>query len=457
MSLDIQTWEKWYEEHREEILEDFFQFLRFESIGTDPNYRTQTRECAQWLSEYLSNIGLETTLWETSNQPVVFAQDLRAGKDRPTLMIYHHYDVQPVDPLDLWETPPFEPSIRKGKVFARGAQDNKGQCFYTVTALKAFYQLAETRNFNLKIFIEGEEESGSTGTKEAIEKHADDLKCDAMLCIDSSMFAEGVGAITLGIRGILTTELTLRTADSDMHSGGLGGIAYNPIRALCTILSKCWDEEGKITIPHFYDAVDPLTDRDKQELDLELDEEEMKRKFGLRALSPEPGYTIGQSVSVRPTFEINGIDGGYTGEGFKTVLPAMAKAKLSCRLVPSQNPEEIFQNLKAHLLSHLPKGIELELELDQGSPAFRSSGDSMIAKLTTKAYEEVLGVPCKKMVIGGSIPIVADLSNVTGADVLVMGFGLDTDQIHAPNEHFGLDRFKQGFLTIGQIFKGLNE
>ena len=457
MSLSIETWENWYEEHRDETLSDFFRFLSFQSIGTDPKYHAETRACAQWLAEYLEEIGLETTLWETSGQPIVFGKDLRAGEDRPTLMIYHHYDVQPVDPLDLWETPPFEPTVRDGEVFARGAQDNKGQCFYTITALKALYQLAEARNFNLKVFIEGEEESGSVGTKEAIYAHAEELSCDAMLCIDSNMFAPGAGAITLGLRGILTVELTLRCADSDMHSGGLGGIAYNPIRALCTVLSKCWDAEGKVAIPHFYDAVDPLTDREKTELDLELDEKEMIEKFGLRAVSPDPGYTIGQSVSLRPTFEINGIDGGYTGEGFKTVLPATCKAKISCRLVTQQNPSEIFENLKAHLQSHLTEGLELDVQLDQGSPAFRSSGDSMIAKRTAKAYEEVLGVPCKKVVSGGSIPIVADLAQVTGADVLVMGFGLDTDQIHAPNEHFGLDRFKQGFLTVGQIFANFNE
>lgn len=457
MEQSLKTWENWYEENKEQILLDFFKFLSFKSIGTDHSFDQETRECADWLFSYLSEMGLDVTLWETSGKPVVFAQDLRAGKDLPTLLLYHHYDVQPVDPLELWDSDPFVPTVKEGSVFARGAQDNKGQCFYTLSALKALYQLTDALPFNLKVFIEGEEESGSVGTKQAIVEHAEDLKADAMLAIDSNMAAPGIGAITLGIRGMVTGEVVVRCAGSDMHSGMLGGAAYNPIRALTHALSACYDATGKVAIPHFYDSVKELTSEEKSELDLEIDQEVVKQEFSILAFSPEPGYTIGESVGIRPTFEINGILGGYTGEGFKTVLPAKASAKISCRLVPDQDPEEIFQNLEVHLRKHLPEGMEMELHHDQGARAFRTSGNSKIAKLAAKAYEEVLGVPCKKILCGGSIPIVTDLAKVIGGDVLMMGFGLDRDQIHAPNEHFGLDRFKQGFLTLGRIFSTFDE
>lgn len=456
MDLSLEAWEGWYRDHQSEILDDFFEFLRFQSIGAESGCSDQVRGCAEWLVRYLEAIGLEVSLWETSGHPVVFAQARSVEEDRPTLLIYHHYDVQPVDPLEQWESPPFEPTVRDGSVFARGAQDNKGQCFYTITALKALCGLCEALRFNIKLFIEGEEESGSVGTREVLKEHREELKSDAALAVDSHLFAEGVGAVTLGVRGIVTAEVEIRSAAVDMHSGSLGGIAYNPIRALARALSQCWDVEGRVAIPHFYDEVKELTEEEREALDLELSEDEMVRAFGLRALCPEPGYTIGQSASIRPTFEINGIEGGYTGAGFKTVLPAVARAKISCRLVPHQNPDTIAKDLEAHLRYHLPRGLELTWHLDQKAPAFWSSGDSMIAKRAITAYQEVLGVPCKRIISGGSIPIIAEMAPLIGRETIFMGFGLDSDQIHAPNEHFGLDRFKQGFLTMGRIFASFN-
>lgn len=451
MNLSIDSLCRWFETHQEEIFEDFIQFLKFQSIATDSAYQEDVENCANWLVKYLQEIGLDVTRIETSGKPIIWATDLRAGKNSPTLMIYHHYDVQPVDPIELWDSPPFSPTIRDGKIYARGAQDNKGQCFYTLTALKAIYQICGALPINIKVFIEGEEESGSSGTKEALQKHTDKWNADALLVIDADMSAPGEGAITLGMRGVLSAEITVRGADVDMHSGLMGGVAYNPIRALCQLLSTCVHSDGKIAIDHFYDAVDPVTDNIRSLLDLNLDESKIIKEFGLRVLAPEAGYSVGESASLRPTFEINGISGGYSGEGFKTVLPAEAKAKLSCRLVTHQNPDEIARYLEVHLRRHLPKGLEMSFKVDQKAPAFRSSSDSSIAKCVKNAYEEVLGVPCKKIVSGGSIPIVSNLALASGAEVLVMGFGLGTDQIHAPNECFGLDRLKQGFLTVGRI------
>lgn len=457
MSLDLSSLKKWYEKHREAVLDDFFKFLAFKSVSADSAYDSETKKCADWLVKYLTKIGLEVQVWPTSGQPVIFAKHCKAGKDRPTLLLYQHYDVQPVDPLELWKGDPFKPTVHDGKVFARGAQDNKGQCFYTITAIKALLELCDNLNFNLKLFIEGEEESGSEGTREVFALRGKELESDYLLVVDAGIPGPGQPAITLGLRGIITLEVVCRAASSDLHSGAFGGIAYNPNRALATALASLWDEEGKVAVPHFYDDVEVLSPKELEKFQIEIEEETIKKEHGLKALCPEPGFTIGQSATIRPTVEINGMAGGYAGEGFKTVLPAVAKAKISCRLVPDQDPGKIAANLKAHLLKNMPKGLEVEITVGQGSPAFRSKHDSFIAKLVAKAYEDVLGKPCQYCLLGGSIPITVELAEASRADTVMMGYGLNTDQIHAPNEHFGLDRFEQGFLTMGRIFGKLNE
>jgi acetylornithine deacetylase/succinyl-diaminopimelate desuccinylase-like protein len=454
--MNLADYKKWFSMHQEATYRDLFTFLRFQTISADPKFSTHIKECADWLVDYLNGIGLDAEIWPTSGHPVVFAQHIKAGKDRPTLLIYQHYDVQPVDPLDLWESDPFEPTIRNENIYARGAQDNKGQCFYTITALKAFLESAESLQFNLKLFIEGEEEIGSAGTLQILKEKKKELQSDYLLVVDSGIPGPGIPAISLGIRGILTMDVMVRTADTDMHSGGMGGVAYNAIRALIQALSQCWNEKGKVVIPHFYEEVEELSEEEKKAFDLSRNEKAIIEEFGLRALCPEPGYTIGESVTIRPTFEINGINGGYTGEGFKTVLPAVASAKISCRLVPKQNPQKIFSNVKKHLEKHLPPKISLEITADHGSFAFRSDRNSLIAKRAAKGYEEVMGKPCKAILTGGSIPITVSLVEASGAEALVMGYGLDSDNIHAPNEHFGLDRFEQGFLTMGSILEQFN-
>lgn len=458
MNTDLTPWKKWYKENQQKILNDYFTFLKFKTIATDSAYHAECKKCAEWLVSHLKNIGFEqVNLWPTSGQPIVFAQNTKGGKTRPTLLIYHHYDVQPVDPLNLWKSDPFQPEVRNGKVFARGAQDNKGQCFYSLTAIHAFFALSKQMNFNLKIFIEGEEESGSRGTSSALESHKEALKADHLLVIDSGIPGPNIPAIVLGIRGILTMEIRCIGANIDLHSGTFGGGAYNPCKALVRALSTLWDEKGKIAIPHFYDDVVELSKEDQALFDFSLDPSMLQQKFGIRALDPEKGYSVGQSVSVRPTLEINGINGGYTGEGFKTVLPAQAIAKVSCRLVPNQDPQKIFSQLKNSLEKHMPKGMEIEVHLDQGTRSFRSSPHSTIAKTAAKAYEEILGKPCKYLLMGGSIPIIYQLAHLTGAETVCIGYGLDDDNIHAPNECFGLDRFEQGFLTVGRILSRLNE
>lgn len=457
MTLELSHLEKWFSAHRETIFQDLFQFIQFKSIGTDPEFNDDTNRCADWLIDYLNTIGLSTEKWQGEGHPVVFAKHCKAGKDRPTLLIYQHYDVQPVDPIEFWKSDPFDPEIRDGEIYARGAQDNKGQCFFVITAIRALFEECEKLNFNLKIFIEGEEESGSETTRAIIAQHAEDLTSDYILVVDSGIPGPGIPAITLGLRGIFTMDILCKSADTDMHSGAFGGIAYNPIRALINAFSTLWDKEGKVAVEGFYDGVHELTEDEKKNFDLNMDEEAIRKEFGLRAFCPDPGYTIGESVAVRPTMEINGITGGYTGEGFKTVLPAVASAKISCRLVPQQNPIKIAENLEAHIKKAMPKGLEIIIDRHEAFPAFQSDENSFIAKLAAKAYEEVLGKPCKKILAGGSIPIVGEFASASGGKAVMMGFGLDSDQIHAPNEHFGVDRFEQGFLTMGRIFSGLQE
>jgi acetylornithine deacetylase/succinyl-diaminopimelate desuccinylase-like protein len=455
MSLEIPALKAWFDSHKEEIFFRFFTFLKFGSVGTDPAYHHETRACAAWLLNYLKEIGFQAALYETSMHPVIFGHYCTGGKERPTLLLYHHYDVQPVDPLELWTSPPFEPTVRGGQVYARGAQDNKGQCFYTLTALHAFLQLAKEAKVNLKIIIEGEEESGSVGTSQFLKEKGALLKADHLLVIDSGIPRLGTPAISMGMRGILSMEATLSNSREDLHSGTHGGVILNPNRALVQLLAKLWDAEGRVAVPHFYDEVKSYSKEELSCFEMTFDKEEYERKFGAKAYAIETGFSPRESNYIRPTLEINGIQGGYAGAGFKTVIPARAIAKISCRLVPHQDPEKIYERLVHFLCAEAPKGIDLSISEFHGAPAFASSFDAPIVKLVAKAYEEVLGKPCRYLLMGGSIPIVGELAKASGAATLAIGYGLDDDNIHAPNEHFGLDRFEQGFLTVGRILSAL--
>ncbi len=442
---------EYYEKNRTEILNDYFDLLRFKSISTDKQYKAQTRSCADWLVNYLKNIGMSVELWETSGHPVVFGEDLKAGPDRPTVLIYNHYDVQPVDPLELWHSDPFEPILKDGHVYARGAVDNKGQCAYTIAALKAVLQKL---NINVKIFIEGEEESGGKGTFEILETKKKKLKADYLLIVDFGLPAPDTPAITLGTRGLLALELVCKNSSIDLHSGVHGGIALNPNRALACAIAKLWDDEGRVAVPGFYDDVSTL--KECNELYDHFDVADYTKKFGVKAFCPEKGYSLLESNWTRPTLEINGMSGGYTGDGFKTVIPFEARAKISCRLVPNQDPGKIVKQIRDFLKTAFPKGIEMDLIELQGTSAYRSSFDTPLVKTVAKAFEEVFNKKCKYMLCGASVPIVPSLALASGAQTALIGCGLDDDNIHAPNERFGLDRFEQGFLTLGTILQCLS-
>jgi len=456
MTISISDFKNWYQKNSKKVLEDFFTFLRFPSISTDPKYEKDSRRTAEWLCEYLNGIGVEASLWETPGLPVVFGSHCKAGKDRPTVLIYNHYDVQPVDPIELWQDDPFKPVIRNNQVYARGAVDNKGQCFYSLTALKAFLELSKKLDINIKVFIEGEEESGGKGTAAIIEAKKKELKADHLLVVDFDIPGPGIPGITLGMRGLVAMYIECSNSFSDLHSGVHGGIVLNPNRALATALGKLWDSSGKIAVPHFYDDVRSLSKEHMALIDMSFDQKEYMKTFGVKAFCAEKGCSLKEANLLRPTLEINGMWGGYTGIGFKTVIPAKSFAKISCRLVPDQNPEMISRHIEQFLKSQIPEGIELKVEMHHGAPAYRTSFDSSVVKIAASAYEEVFGSPCRFLLCGASVPIVADLAAASEADVAMIGVGLSDDDIHAPNEHFGLDRFELGYLIIGRILQRLS-
>ena len=446
----------WFDSHEEKLHEDLFSFLRFPSISTDPEYKSSVHACAEWLLAWIEKIGMKGELISTPVHPVIYAEHMEAGEDAPTLLIYGHYDVQPVDPLNEWNSDPFEPNVKDGKVYARGALDNKGQIFYSLCAIKALLEVDGSLGVNLKLCIEGEEESASRGLEAVLPKIGKKWKADYVLVPDFDLAGPNQPAITLGIRGIMAMEFVLIGSRIDMHSGQHGGIAYNPNRALVEVLAKLINEKGKVQVPGFYDTVKELTQEEKKLLDLRFDSKEYSDEFGVDLFGGEEEYSPLESNWLRPTMEINGIEGGYTKEGFKTVIPTTAKAKLSCRLVPDQDPEKIFDSVKQFISKHIPKGMKVEFENHGGGFPVWGDVNSMLAKAASKAYSEIFDRPCSNVISGGSVPIISGLVKASGGEVVFMGYGLSSDNMHAPNEHFGLDRFEKGFLTVARIVELLN-
>lgn len=447
--LDISRLKQIFESEKEKNYEDFFTFLRFKSISTDPNYRDEVEKCATWLAEYLQSIGLDVETWQTQNAPIIFGSNLDAGPEKETLLIYCHYDVQPVDPLEEWLSPPFEPTTRDGEVYARGTSDNKGQCFYTLLAIKALLEELGKLPVNLKFVIEGEEESGSFGLSQLLEEKKESLAANYLLIVDSGFEKIEEPAITLGARGLVCLEVTVQEAQYDLHSGMVGGMAYNPNRALVEMLSKLHDERGSIAINGFYDEMVEIPPHEKKELSFNFDPGYFFSLFGFEPTGMECDISPLEANWLRPTIEINGMWGGYTESGVKTVIPATAHAKLSCRLVPQQNPDRIAVLVRDFLISNTPHGLQTKVQIHHGNGrGFRTHPNSRIVQLMSESYTQIFQKPCQKILIGGSIPIAAELSEAAKAEMVLVGLSLPGDHVHAPNEHFGLDRLEKGFQTI---------
>lgn len=456
MELSVANLKSWYGSHEKEILNDFFTFLRFKGISTDPAFKKPCLDTADFLVQYLTKIGMKATLWHNPGLPVVFAEH-KVGKDRPTVLIYQHYDVQPVDPIDLWSSDPFDPVVKDGKVYARGASDNKGQCFASLTALKAVLSMMQDLPVNIKLFIEGEEESGGAGTMVTLEQKREELQADYALIVDFDMPKKNTPGITLGMRGITTYNIECQNSVQDLHSGVHGGLALNPNRALVEVLAKMWDENGTIAIPHFYDDAKSFSREEMEKLNQEFDKESYVREFGVKAFSNEKGRTFKESNWLRPTLEINGIWGGYTGVGFKTVIPAKAFAKISCRIVPDQDPDKIEKNIRDFLQKNVASGIQLRMEPHHSAKAFRTNMNAKIIKIVAQSQKEVFGIDPQYTLCGASVPIAGDLARVTGGEIALFGTSLASDDFHAPNEHFGLDRLQQGYMTMARILAHLAE
>jgi acetylornithine deacetylase/succinyl-diaminopimelate desuccinylase-like protein len=441
--------QEWIDQNQTRWLEEFFDFLRFPSVSSEPDYAQAVIDCSNWLVGYLHQIGFQTEIWPNNGRPVIFAEDLSAGPEKPTLLIYHHYDVQPADPLDLWTSPPFEPSVRSGQIYARGAQDNKGQCFYALQALKMLKQKNGQFPINVKLCIEGEEEIGSPGLSHLLDKKKKQLKSDYLAVVDLGLQKAETPSLTLGIRGIMTLEITVQGSDFDLHSGSHGGIASNPIHALVRLLASLRDEHGRIAVPGFYDRVEEMTTAERSRVSFEFDEALYRQETGASPDGGENSYDPLERAWLRPTLEINGIHGGYTGSGFKTIIPAKASAKISCRLVPDQDPAEIGRLIKQYLLDLAPPGVQVNVDLHAGQgKAVRISPESKVVKAFASSFGEVFKKPCTFILEGASIPIVPELAAACGGETILLGLGLTSDQIHAPNEHFGIDRLHQGMKIM---------
>ncbi len=454
MSPSLSQLKKWAEKNRAQIKKEYFEFLRFQSISTDRKYEKEVRSCASWLREYIEKYtGMKSECIETEGYPLVYAENLHAGKGASTMVLYGHYDVQPVDPLDLWKSPPFEPTERNGLIYARGASDDKGQIFYAILAVRCWKELGFKLPINLKFCIEGEEESASVGLSKSLPKLKEKLKGDYLLVVDFGSIDSSTPAITLGARGLAALEVTLTGSTSDLHSGSYGGIAYNPNRALAELLAKIWDEKNKIRIPGFYDDIVEMDEEEKESLSFE--KERYSEELGIDVHGGEKDRTLKEANYLRPTLEINGMFGGYTGPGTKTVIPAKATAKITCRLVPNQDPQKVARKVEEYLKKHVVQGMKIKVEYFGGECAYRGNPESKLAKAIMKAASEVTGKQCVKILSGGSIPIISQFVKITGAEVIGMGYALPSDNVHAPNENFDLDRFEKGFLTVSRTFEFL--
>ncbi len=441
--------------NRDRFIDEWRRFLEFPSVGIDPAHDADCRDCAEWLVSHLRTMGFTTRLIPTRSHPAVFAE--RAGAPRaPTVLFYGHYDVQPADPLDLWTSPPFLPTLRNGRLYARGAQDNKGQVF---AALKAVETLIRRHSLpcGLKILIEGDEESGQLPLLEVLESEKAALRADVVMAADTGTVASGAPTLTMGLRGIVTLTAVLRGPSHDLHSGMHGGCAPNPAHGLARLIASLHDVSGRVAVPGFYDGVKPPTaDERRMAGESPVDAVRYEQVTGVAPLAGEQDYTPAERTAFRPAIDINGMHSGYGGAGSKTIIPSEAVAKISARLVPGQDPERITDLIVAHLRRQTPPGLTLTIvERGSGSPALRANLNSPAFTLARRVLDELTDKPAAFHWEGASVPILSSLPAIVGGDMLLVGFGSDADSIHAPNESYSLEQFRLGFLYTGLFLSRL--
>jgi acetylornithine deacetylase/succinyl-diaminopimelate desuccinylase-like protein len=435
-------------QHQQEFLDRLKEFVSIASVSTDPNSKPEIQRAAEWVATRLTALGVEkVAILPTDGHPVVFGERM-AGPDRPTMLVYGHYDVQPADPLELWQSAPFEPTVRGEALYGRGASDMKGQVLAVLSALEAVKQTGDLP-INVKFLIEGEEEIGSPSLAKFIEHNRELLKADFCLNPDSGMLGAQYPTITYGLRGLATFELRVSGPTRDLHSGVFGGVVHNPAVALAELLAGMHDANGRVTLPGFYDDVPALTEAEHADFArLPTDECYYLEQTGVPALWGEPEFLPDERASARPTLEVNGLLSGFTGVGFKTVIPAQAMAKISCRLVPRQDPAKIAAGLRQYLEQNAPPTIRWELIEMGGAPASISDVNQPGVKALEKALETVWGVKPFFKREGGSVPVVAQMQSILGIESVITGFGLPDDNLHAPNEKLHLPTWYKGIEAL---------
>jgi len=441
------------EENKQRFLDELFELLRIPSVSADKKFAGDVKKTAETVRDRLLEAGCdEAELVETKGNPVVYAEKI-SDPSLPTVVVYGHYDVQPADPYELWDSPPFEPVIKDEKIYARGACDDKGQMYMHVKALETM-MATNSLPCNVKFMIEGEEEVGSENLGTFVHENKDKLSGDVILISDTGMISNDTPSICTGLRGLSYMEVEVTGPNRDLHSGVYGGAVTNPINALASMISSLIDDKGKITIPGFYDKVAEFSAEERATMNsAPFSLETYKNELGIDSVNGEEGYTTIERTGIRPALDVNGIWGGYTGQGAKTVLPAKAHAKISMRLVPDQDNEEIAQLFTNHFISLAPAGVSVKVNFIHGGQPSVTKTDSLAYKAASKAFTEAWGkepIPTKD---GGSIPIVALFKEVLGQDVVLLGFGLDSDAIHSPNKHYGVFNYVKGIETITLFYK----
>jgi acetylornithine deacetylase/succinyl-diaminopimelate desuccinylase-like protein len=440
-------------ENQERFINELFDLIRIPSVSADSRYKEHVFQTAEYLKESFLNAGVdEAEICETAGFPIVFARKT-IDSSLPTILVYGHYDVQPPDPMELWESPPFEPEIRNGKIYARGACDDKGQMFMHVKAFENMMK-EDTLPCNVKFVIEGEEEVGSNNLDIFVAENKEKLAADVVLISDTGIISLDCPSITVGLRGMAYMEVELTGPNRDLHSGHYGGAVANPINVLCDLITALKDDQNRITIPGFYDDVLELSAEDRAEMDkIPFDLEAYKNEIGVAAVTGEKGYSTVERVAIRPSLDVNGIWGGYTGEGAKTVLPSKAHAKISMRLVPNQNSDHISKLFEKHFKSIVPETVSVKVTAHHGGEPAVVRTDSMAFEAARKAFEEAWGKEPIATRDGGSIPIVSLFQRELGLESILLGFGLDTDAIHSPNESYGVFNFFKGIETIIKFYQ----
>jgi acetylornithine deacetylase/succinyl-diaminopimelate desuccinylase-like protein len=447
---------RFIDEGRARFVEELQAWVKIPAISSDPAHKADMRTNAEHLMKELQRLQADRVeMWETPGHPAVFASFMHAP-GKPTLLIYGHHDVQPVDPLEEWVTPPFEPAVREGRMWGRGVVDDKGQVWIHVKAIESFLATMKKLPINLKLIVEGEEEIGSDNLDGLMREHAADLTADVVCVSDTAMFGRGIPSLCVGLRGLAGLEVYVSGPKQDLHSGSFGGGVANPVNALARMIASLHDDEGKVTVQGFYDRVIALTPVERKDLAaLPFDEKEWLATTGSPAPQGEAGFSTLERVWARPTLDCNGISGGYSGEGGKTIIPARAMAKITCRLVPDQDPEEIARLVGAHLEKVAPPGVRTKVVVAHGGRPYLAPTDHPVFELAKRAFAKAFGRPTVFIREGGSIPFVRTIADATGKPCLLMGFGQPDENAHAPNEWLDLENFHLGIKSAAYLYDEL--